>query len=231
MMPSHTLVTIWAHPRSRGENLIRRRWRRCMVGSSPLTRGKRRMTTMSAGPTRLIPAHAGKTNREPPTTCGPWAHPRSRGENRVIKPGGYLLAGSSPLTRGKLSDKLREQVRQRLIPAHAGKTGRRVGLRARLRAHPRSRGENSCGQRIGHSGLGSSPLTRGKLDGELLGQVDDGLIPAHAGKTPNDLRHMRLTYGLIPAHAGKTTVDEAWAFDAEAHPRSRGENYRSHPPS
>ena len=29
---------------------------------------------------------------------------------------------------------------------------------------------------------------------------------------------------LIPAHAGKTTVDEAWAFDAEAHPRSRGEN-------
>ena len=30
--------------------------------------------------------------------------------------------------------------------------------------------------------------------------------------------------GLIPAHAGKTTVDEAWAFDAEAHPRSRGEN-------
>ena len=202
-MPSHTLVTIWAHPRSRGENLIRRRWRRCMVGSSPLTRGKRRMTTMSAGPTRLIPAHAGKTNREPPTTCGPWAHPRSRGENRVIKPGGYLLAGSSPLTRGKLSDKLREQVRQRLIPAHAGKTGRPVGLRARLRAHPRSRGENSCGQRIGHSGLGSSPLTRGKRPSTRPG---------------------RSTPRLIPAHAGKTVATWArWAF-CRAHPRSRGEN-------
>ena len=30
---------------------------------------------------------------------------------------------------------------------------------------------------------GSSPRGRGKLDGELLGQVDDGLIPAWAGKT------------------------------------------------
>ena len=52
--------------------------------------------------------------------------------------------------------------------------------------------------------LGSSPLTRGKLDGELLGQVDDGLIPAHAGKTP------RMS---IKSSA-------RWA-----HPRSRGENW------
>ena len=37
---------------------------------------------------------------------------------------------------------------------------------------------------------------------------------------------LEVSWRLIPAHAGKTTVDEAWAFDAEAHPRSRGENHR-----
>ena len=34
------------------------------------------------------------------------------------------------------------------------------------------------------SGLGSSPLTRGKLDAFEGFEVVAGLIPAHAGKTP-----------------------------------------------
>ena len=52
-------------------------------------------------------------------------------------------------------------------------------------------------------GSGSSPLTRGKLDG--LG--DHGL-----------------DRGLIPAHAGKTTSRSTATLTATAHPRSRGEN-------
>ena len=55
-----------------------------------------------------------------------------------------------------------------------------------------------------NNGGGSSPLTRGKRDNACgLGQ-DDGLIPAHAGKT----------YG--------TTVRDRIS---PAHPRSRGENW------
>jgi len=54
----------------------------------------------------------------------------------------WTLAGSSPLTRGKRAlDDFRERV-QRLIPAHAGKTGSRTTGARGSAAHPRSRGEN-----------------------------------------------------------------------------------------
>ena len=133
--------------------------------------------------------------------------------------------GSSPLTRGKPSERC-------------------VHLAYR-RAHPRSRGENT---HIAFDFLfvkGSSPLARGKPS--ACGHADSarGLIPAHAGKTsvtrpvtPACRAHPRsrgenkkitgfafdtggsspLTRGklgiaafrivmlrLIPAHAGKTT--------------------------
>ena len=90
-----------------------------------------------------------------------------------------------------------------LIPAHAGKTLRRLVLHLIDRAHPRSRGENStpCAHVVAR--YGSSPLTRGKLP-----------IRAQPG----------LVLGLIPAHAGKTARAESRARRWPAHPRSRGEN-------
>ena len=51
--------------------------------------------------------------------------------------------------------------------------------------------------------LGSSPLTRGKLLCQALECSAEGLIPAHAGKTPSALGSPR---------------------PPPAHPRSRGEN-------
>ena len=70
-------------------------------------------------------------------------------------------------------------------------------------AHPRSRGENQHVTNDRKIGPGSSPLTRGKLDGS----------GAHLGGDR-----------LIPAHAGKTSACAAEYGRAEAHPRSRGEN-------
>ena len=69
------------HPRSRGENYFAACLDCGVMGSSPLTRGKR----LAAGMTRR----------------GWWAHPRSRGENSTstVKP--RPDPGSSPLTRGK----------------------------------------------------------------------------------------------------------------------------------
>ena len=55
----------------------------------------------------------------------------------------------------------------------------------------------------GYLALGSSPLTRGALDGCESDDVDDGLIPAHAGSTFGVVR----VYIMYPAH-----------------PRSRGEH-------
>ena len=52
-----------------------------------------------------------------------------------------------------------------LIPAHAGKTSSACGAVWSARAHPRSRGENTAASTATSAATGSSPLTRGKLDG------------------------------------------------------------------
>ena len=92
---------------------------------------------------------------------------------------------------------------ERLIPAHAGKTGTRRQSQSQGEAHPRSRGENLIAPLMTATRAGSSPLTRGKL------------LPH-----PRVQRSCR----LIPAHAGKTWRDGRTSAPAWAHPRSRGEN-------
>ena len=132
-----------AHPRSRGENGLRRPPRRCGRGSSPLTRGKRSgVLTLRCGP-GLIPAHAGKTFTFERTSAGETAHPRSRGENQVQLILDDGVQGSSPLTRGKLVSVLAARDDAGLIPAHAGKTQHLSTQVACEWAHPRSRGENT----------------------------------------------------------------------------------------
>ena len=73
-------------------------------------------------------------------------------------------------------------------------------------AHPRSRGENSASALAFSRPHGSSPLTRGKLPRELVDVLSEGLIPAHAGKTPPRASACRRS---------------------RAHPRSRGENWNA----
>ena len=51
------------------------------------------------------------------------AHPRSRGENDLRLIAGMGPQGSSPLTRGKLFRKVRDDLSLGLIPAHGGKRG------------------------------------------------------------------------------------------------------------
>ena len=53
-----------------------------LMGSSPLTRGKRISLFNDLSQIRLIPAHAGKTTWCSRLALGSRAHPRSRGENR-----------------------------------------------------------------------------------------------------------------------------------------------------
>ena len=131
------------------------------------------------------------------------AHPRSRGENPTRQRRSFAVRGSSPLTRGKPARYGLEGDGCRLIPAHAGKTSARARRSGAGRAHPRSRGENSHHDfPLGSTG-GSSPLTRGKRV-VLTSCVD--------------------RVGLIPAHAGKTSNEVIGSPVFRAHPRSRGEN-------
>ena len=92
-----------AHPRSRGENDVRRENFVSAPGSSPLTRGKPQGSAGRVRPGRLIPAHAGKTIIRDFLSQFLPAHPRSRGENAWVRCASLATCGSSPLTRGKLS--------------------------------------------------------------------------------------------------------------------------------
>ena len=91
-----------AHPRSRGENVAATVATVGNGGSSPLTRGKPGGQLGGAGGRRLIPAHAGKTERDVSLAAG--------------------FGGSSPLTRGKRQSHRLRDADEGLIPAHAGKT-------------------------------------------------------------------------------------------------------------
>ena len=173
------------------------------AGSSPLTRGKRTDKSAYLNELRLIPAHAGKTLEMLLCVALTRAHPRSRGENRRARARMRLARGSSPLTRGKRRARRSCSARRRLIPAHAGKTSACETNTVGQRAHPRSRGENSAQCLLARRNLGSSPLTRGKQSGSCV-----------------IIEKLR----LIPAHAGKTRQDLAARPDQRAHPRSRGEN-------
>ena len=70
------------HPRSRGENVNAVGEQLGPAGSSPLTRGKLGCVLDPVPATRIIPAHAGKTNASRPSAEAASDHPRSRGENR-----------------------------------------------------------------------------------------------------------------------------------------------------
>ena len=192
-----------AHPRSRGENAAFTALRNVSLGSSPLTRGKRLETDAQLIKLGLILAHAGKTRTRRPLASANPAHPRSRGENAAHPDEVMNALGSSPLTRGKPNRHHLRARRPGLIPAHAGKTLDPRVRQAGRAAHPRSRGENGLCDLLETLGIGSSPLTRGKLESE---------------------DRTREVAGLIPAHAGKTLINRVSKLPPRAHPRSRGEN-------
>ena len=167
-----------AHPRSRGENEIVIALVRSGTGSSPLTRGKPGPCRARARSCGLIPAHAGKTSIRSLRSTIFRAHPRSRGENRMICRSAAARRGSSPLTRGKLRHEQRLPARDRLIPAHAGKTRSSSSSTSTRRAHPRSRGENRTVTLYARGDLGSSPRRRGKHGERRLADAGTRLIPA-----------------------------------------------------
>ena len=171
LIPAHAGKTLrivwwlalgWAHPRSRGENIPTHRIQLILIGSSPLTRGKREAAYVALDALGLIPAHAGKTQLITKVLLHARAHPRSRGENAAQVVGLDGIKGSSPLTRGKRGPPGRWRGRSGLIPAHAGKTNHVLERAVGRGAHPRSRGENALDVDPTDVDDGSSPLTRGK---------------------------------------------------------------------
>ena len=114
-----------AHPRACGENYVHLVNALARGGSSPRVRGKLDPRPPPHQPNRLIPARAGKTPGSSTSPPHSPAHPRACGENMGVPIGVGGGGGSSPRVRGKRPPPTRRLWGNGLIPARAGKTGRR----------------------------------------------------------------------------------------------------------
>ena len=153
-----------------------------------------------------IPAHAGKTVSNRPAASSVSEHPRARGENGLFQTQHVGRSGTSPRTRGKQLRAAETKVRTRNIPAHAGKTRKIRSKRPLCGEHPRARGENTTGITPVIVCSGTSPRTRGKHGAVGGGPLGGRNIPAHAGKTPIDVRFLvpegHFTFDFVFLHRG-----------------------------
>ena len=171
------------HPRSRGEYADDPGTTADLAGSSPLSRGIHPRRWPPRGQQGIIPALAGNTPSRGSSTTPSGDHPRSRGEYQLLGRMSRILIGSSPLSRGILSDKEVDLSLVRIIPALAGNTPRRYAARRRAWDHPRSRGEYPSMTTVATVSSGSSPLSRGIRRAVLPARALSWIIPALAGNT------------------------------------------------
>ena len=152
------------HPRTRGEKTLSPCHSVITLGSPPHTRGKGRRGTTSAQRRRITPAHAGKRGEKGFYVFIYQDHPRTRGEKPPMLNRWRCLLGSPPHTRGKAVESLLLISKNRITPAHAGKSQYYPKSGLRQQDHPRTRGEKHQHQYDPAHQEGSPPHTRGKAD-------------------------------------------------------------------
>ena len=213
-----------AHPRVGGENGLSSTGRSAWYGSSPRGRGKPCNTGTSVVCAGLIPAWAGKTLSPLSVLLRAPAHPRVGGENQLPHLSLSSSRGSSPRGRGKPSDVLPGLGRAGLIPAWAGKTMSMYRRVISGPAHPRVGGENLRPRSCVRARNGSSPRGRGKRPNPDHRHLDNGLIPAWAGKTSAILP--TYCYSLAHPRVGGENSHKIKKHDTErgSSPRGRGKH-------
>ena len=171
------------HPRTRGVYVGVPASTTRAAGSSPHTRGLRRLGVGVGTQPGIIPAHAGFTRRRP---CRPRTgadHPRTRGVYPFVHTVLPHHPGSSPHTRGLHLNLDGVTERSGIIPAHAGFTSVTPPSRWSSGDHPRTRGVYAPEGLEPPTRRGSSPHTRGLRPTRPTASRLEGIIPAHAGFT------------------------------------------------
>ncbi len=173
-------------------------------GSSPHGRGTQRGRTGSMGLSRFIPACAGNAwtgllhGQDVPV------HPRMRGERSSRSGPGVASHGSSLHARGTPLDGQPRFALTRFIPACAGNAVLRLSLQPWIPVHPRMRGERRPHRQPVEVHSGSSPHTRGTLEGQQM---------------------PLLIIRFIPACAGNAVLVTSAPLIVTVHPRMRGERW------
>ena len=150
------------HPRACGANHDARTRRTRWAGSSPRMRGKPGRQRTQPHQRRIIPAHAGQTDGLTSDGSVVTDHPRACGANTVSVRDWNAPVGSSPRMRGKPASPPPTSSTRRIIPAHAGQTGRRSRAPPVTPDHPRACGANATSLVPKAMMAGSSPRMRGK---------------------------------------------------------------------
>ena len=150
----------------------------------------------------ITPAHAGKSAGCHVVSSSKRDHPRTRGEKTEEDFLHLATDGSPPHTRGKGCNDFRYLRRQRITPAHAGKSLFSFAPGTCIQDHPRTRGEKLVPAAPKLPSCGSPPHTRGKAADKVLAEYQLRITPAHAGKS------------FLPWPEGQKPRD---------HPRTRGE--------
>ncbi len=177
-----------AHPRVGGEHYVPAEPILGGQGSSPRGRGAPARLRLRPDRVRLIPAWAGSTRASGWWDVSQTAHPRVGGEHVGHVLTAPAVAGSSPRGRGaRVAGHVHGDL-HRLIPAWAGSTRPAVPARPARRAHPRVGGEHVVTRPRRAMSAGSSPRGRGARLVRSTQRQRDGLIPAWAGSTLDDLQ-------------------------------------------
>ena len=132
----------WDHPRVCGEHLFSPLTNHAHPGSSPRMRGARAGDRAHGRETGIIPAYAGSTPGRKTSAGRRRDHPRVCGEHISVTPKTSALMGSSPRMRGAQVVKLKDSIKDGIIPAYAGSTSSTAGAAAAARDHPRVCGEH-----------------------------------------------------------------------------------------
>ena len=171
------------HPRIRGEHGASEDAQHGGKGSSPHTRGALAGRELQLGGHRIIPAYAGSTIPHGQKSVSAADHPRIRGEHERVSDVSGARAGSSPHTRGALSERGDIGVGRGIIPAYAGSTSEAPCTSPAPGDHPRIRGEHLPQTSCIADKQGSSPHTRGALGEDNARDYPGWIIPAYAGST------------------------------------------------
>ncbi len=146
---------------------------------------------------RIIPAHAGQTDKDAHNHVRGADHPRACGANLAPHWTCGQQPGSSPRMRGKQVEHDGVVDVERIIPAHAGQTRHPVGMAQPRADHPRACGANIVASLV--------------LDGNARGK------PRVLDGCDNRVR-------IIPAPAGQTSTPNSMANQSMDHPRACGAN-------